>query len=102
MGLGKPPRITRDQQARSYITVIKRNWHLLPYDQLLELLDWTPEQMAFTLREDDFLYVKLGNLKPQCEPLRYQAPDEAALQREREIARIVRDGIPGGRARAEG
>jgi hypothetical protein len=94
MGLGKPPRITKDQQARSYITVIKRNWHLLPYEQLLELLGWTPEQMAFTLREDDFLYVKLGNLKPQCEPLRYQAPDESTLQREREIARIVQEEFP--------
>lgn len=94
MGLGNPPRITRDQQARSYLTVIKRNWHLLPYGQLLDLLAWTPEQMAFTLREDDFLYVKLGNLKPQCEPLRYQASDEAAQQREREIAQIVCEEFP--------
>lgn len=94
MGLGKPPRITRDLQARSYITVIKRNWHLLPYEQLLQLLDWTPEQMAFTLREDDFLYVKLGNLKPQCEPLRYAAPDVATLQRERDIAQIVATDFP--------
>lgn len=94
MGLGDPPRITRDQQARAYITVIKRNWHLLPYGQLLELLGWTPEQMAFTLREDDFLWVKLGNLKPQCEPLRYQPPDENSLRREREIARIVREEFP--------
>ena len=101
MGLGNPPRITGDQQARSYLTVIKRNWHLLPYEQLLQLLGWTPEQMGFTLREDDFLYIKLGNLKPQCEPLRYQPPDEATLQREREIARIVREEFPeAGRAPA--
>src|SRR2546430_2763797 len=40
MGLPKQPRITRDQQQRSYITVIKRNWHLLPYQQLLALLGW--------------------------------------------------------------
>ncbi len=96
MGLGEPPRITRDQQARSYITVIKRNWHLLPYDQLLVLLDWTPEQLAFTLREDDFLWIKLGSLKPECEPLRYQAPDTATLQREREIARVVQEEFPAG------
>jgi hypothetical protein len=32
MGLGAPPQISQDQQTRSYITVIKRNWHLLPYD----------------------------------------------------------------------
>ena len=91
MGLGDPPRITRDQQMRSYITVIKRNWHLLPYEQLLELLDWTPDQLAFTLREDDFLFVKLGMLKPQCEPMHYSQPDEKTLQREREIGRIVRE-----------
>ncbi len=101
MGLGAPPRITRDQQARSYITVIKRNWHLLPYEQLLNLLDWNAEQLAFTLREDDFLWVKLGNLKPQCEPLRYQPPDEAMLRREGEIARIVREEFPKGAAHAE-
>ncbi len=96
LGLAKPPRITADQRRRSYITVIKRNWHLLPYEQLLELLDWTPEQMAFTLREDDFLYVKLGNLKPQCEPLKYVPPDEKTLAREREVARIVHEEFPGG------
>lgn len=94
MGLGNPPRITREQQARSYLTVIKRNWHLLPYEQLLELLDWSPEQMAFTLREDDFLYIKLGNLKPQCEPLRYHPSDDAMVQREQEIAAIVRAEFP--------
>ena len=96
MGLGAPPRISRDQQARSYITVIKRNWHLLPYEQLLELLDWPAEKLAYTLREDDFLFVKLGNLKPRCEPLRYQLPDAAALRREEEIARIVHADFPEG------
>ncbi|MEK7707827.1 MAG: hypothetical protein AAB380_07510, partial [Verrucomicrobiota bacterium] len=96
MGLNGSPRITRDQQARSYLTVIKRNWHLLPYEQLLELLGWPAEQLAFTLREDDFLFIKLGSLKPQCEPLRYQAPDEKTLQREREIARVVREEFPAG------
>jgi hypothetical protein len=102
MGLGDPPRITRDQQMRSYITVIKRNWHLLPYRQLLQLLDWTPEKLAFTLREDDFLWVKLGNLKPHCEPLRYQSPDEDTLRREREIAQIVREAFPEGVIQPDG
>ena len=49
--------------ARGYVTLIRRNWHLLPYDQLLELLGMTPEQLAFTLREDDYLWIKLGSLK---------------------------------------
>ncbi len=101
MGLGDPPRITRDQQRRSYITVIKRNWHLLPYEQLLDLLGWTAEEMAYTLREDDFLYIKLGSLKPQCAPLRYETPNEKTLQREHDIARIMGEEFPGGAARTE-
>jgi hypothetical protein len=96
MGLGAPPPIGRDQQARSYISVIKRNWHLLPYEQLLILLEWTADKLAYTLREDDFLFVKLGNLKPQCAPLRYQPPDRAAVQRQKEIARLVRAEFPQG------
>src|ERR1019366_2748415 len=90
MGLFEQPSITADLQRRSYITVIRRNWHLLPYEQLLSLLDWTPDQMAYTLREDDFLLVKLGNLKPQCEPIRYAPPSETVLARERAIADVLR------------
>ncbi len=95
MGLPKPPTISADQLRRSYITIIRRNWHLLPYEQLLELLGWTPEEMAFTLREDDFLYIKLGNHKPSCPPLRYQAPDEQASARAKEIARILQEEFSG-------
>ncbi len=96
MGLGKPPRITTDQQRRSYITVIRCNWHLLPYEQLLALLGWTPDQLAFTLREDDFLFIKLGSLKPKCEPIRFVASDEATRRREAEIARWVKTEFPRG------
>src|SRR5258708_8975720 len=38
MGLDGPPRITVNQQRRSYITIIRRNCHLLPFSQLLEML----------------------------------------------------------------
>ncbi|MFM7101471.1 MAG: hypothetical protein ACKO3N_09895 [Verrucomicrobiota bacterium] len=90
MGLGEPPRIRPSQQERSYVTIIKRNWHLLLYEQLLALLGWSPERMAFTLREDDVLYWKLGTLKPECPPLRFTPADDACLRREQGIARIVR------------
>ncbi len=96
MGLGEPPRIRRSQQERSFVTIIKRNWHLLPYEQLLALLGWSAERMAFTLREDDVLYWKLGALKPECPPLRFTPADDATLQREQEIARIVRAEFPDG------
>lgn len=89
MGLGPPPAVSEDQLRRSYITIIRRNWHLLPYDQLLTLLQWTEEQMAYTLREDDFLYVKLGNLKPKCAPLRYAPPTPEQEKRAHEIRDVL-------------
>jgi hypothetical protein len=101
MGLAGPPRITSEQQRRSTLTIIRRNWQLLPYEQLLQLLGWTPEQMAFALREDDFLFVKLGNLKPRCAPLRYRPPDAQACNREREIAGVLQAEFPQGVGRPE-
>lgn len=101
MGLTGPAAVTKQQWKRSYITIIKRNWHLLPFDQLLQLLGWTPEEMAFTLREDDFLFVKLGSSKPRCQRLAYQAPDNKVLEREKEIARILREELPSGLGRGE-
>jgi hypothetical protein len=71
MGLSTPPRVNKEWLARGYCTLIRNNWHLLPYEQLLALLGWTAEQLDFTLREDDFLWVKLGKLKPAAEPIRY-------------------------------
>lgn len=91
MGLPPAGTILAEQKSRGYITVIRRNWHLLPYDQLLELLEMTPERLAFTLREDDFLYDKLGSLKPKCQPLRYAPPDEAAQRRAAQIKRVVQE-----------
>jgi hypothetical protein len=89
MGLPAEGTIPPEMKSRGYITLIRRNWHLLPYDQLLQLLEMTPDQLAFTLREDDFLWVKLGRLKPKCDPLRYTSPDEAAQRRAKEIRQVV-------------
>jgi hypothetical protein len=89
MGLPKTAATSSAMRQRGYITLIRRNWHLLPYDQLLTLLDMIPEELAHSLREDDFLFIKLGSLKPKCEALRYQEPDDAARQRAGEIRQIV-------------
>jgi hypothetical protein len=71
-----------------YITIVRRNWHLLPLEQLLALIEMTPEQFAFHLREDDVLYIKLGQ-KPRCEPIRYHEPDEKAKSRAAWIKSVV-------------
>lgn len=89
MGLDPAPAVSSEFRQRGYITLLRRNWHLLPYDQLLMLLDMTAEELDFALREDDFLYVKLGQLKPACEPVRYAPPSDEARARAEEIKQVV-------------
>ncbi len=89
MGLPPAAAIPPEIKTRGYISIIRRNWHLLPYEQLLELIEMTPEQLDFALREDDFLWIKLGMVKPKCEPLHYVAPNAAAQQRAAEIKKLV-------------
>ena len=79
-----------------YITIVRRNWHLLPYEQILQLLGWSAEQLAYTLREDDFFFHKLGQLKPKAQPLRWEEPSVEQKQRAEEIARLVHDKFPNG------
>ena len=71
MGLPAEPEVDPAWLTKGYITVIRANWHLCSYEQIAELLGWTTEKLAFILREDDFLSVKLGNAKPALPPLAY-------------------------------
>jgi hypothetical protein len=96
MGLSDPPQISEDQQRRSYITVVRRNWHLLPYEQLIELLGWNVEKMDYVLREGDGLFWWLGGYKPRVAPLRFSPPTESAKTRAAAIASVIREAFPGG------
>ena len=65
--------IKQDQKSdvwlkKGYITIIRAMWHLLPYEQLLELLEVDADELAVLLREEDFLDIKLKD-KPVCERL---------------------------------
>lgn len=91
MGLPMDAVVSPEMRRRGYVTLIRRNWHLLPYEQLLELLEMTSERLSVMLREEDFLWIKLGRLKPACEPLRYHPPGDAEKQREAEIRRVVEE-----------
>jgi hypothetical protein len=96
MGLEPPRGLTEAQRRRVHLTLIRRNWHLLPYDQILALLGWTSEQLAYTLREDDFFFIKVGSLKPKSLPLLWSEPTAAETAGAAEIARIVQAAFPGG------
>jgi len=46
MGLPDSESVDSRMVKSGYITLVRRNWHLLPYDQLLTLLDMNCEQLA--------------------------------------------------------
>ncbi len=92
MGLPKQTNIQKEWlTSRGYITVLRRNWHLLPYEQLTILLGMTKEELAWKLKEDDFLFVKLGNIKPFCSTLKYQEPSKEMNRKAHEIATWMND-----------
>ncbi len=72
MGLDPEAKVNPLWLTHGYLTVIRANWQLLSYEDLLILLKWTPEKMAYTLKEEDFLWIKVGQLKPDCGKLRYE------------------------------
>lgn len=83
--------------SKGYISVIRALWHILPYEQLLQLLEMNEQQLAVLLREEDFLDIKLGE-KPLCEKVSWR-PLTAAEQRETEkIKQIMRSLPPAGKA----
>ena len=83
MGCGEPAseETQRLWLKRGYITLIRQNWHTLPYPQLLELLGWEPAQLAYALKEDDFLWNKLGRRKPSLAPVVYSPLTASQEQR---------------------
>ena len=92
--MGLPPQGNIEPQwnsSKGYITLIRSNWNLLNYEQLLTLLGTTRKELAWRLKEDDFLYVKLGNFKPLCPPLVYETPDKKTEAKAAEILTWVKE-----------
>jgi hypothetical protein len=69
MGLSPDPKVLGEWRRKGYITIVRRNWQLMPYSQIMKLIDMTREEFSFSLKEDDFLYTKMGFLKPSCPPI---------------------------------
>ena len=91
MGLPAKVEVLPQWRRRGYITVLRRNWHLLDYAQLMQVLDMSRKELRFSLMEDDFLWVKLGCLKPKCAPLKWCAEEVAATSAaRRRIAAVLK------------
>lgn len=89
MGLLAISEIPTSWRARGYLTIIRNNWHLLSFDQLLMLLDMSEEQLAFILKEDDFFWHKMGCLKPTVESVVYRPLTDAESQSACDIAACI-------------
>ena len=75
---------------RGYITIIRRMWHILPYEQLLELLGINAETLARLMREDDFLDIKLSD-KPYCERVEWRELTETEKAQTQRIKQVMKE-----------
>lgn len=92
--MGLPEQRNIDEwRDKGYITIIKSLWHILPYEQLCEVLDWDEEKLAYTIKEDDFLNVKLGFFKPACEPIYYTPLTEEEKKKTKKIKETITECI---------
>ena len=85
--------LLRKWRERGYITIIKAVWHVLPYEQIMQLLDLTRDELSFILLEDDFLYYKLGECKPECEPVYFRELTVAEMQATARIRKAMEKDI---------
>ncbi len=82
-----------------YMTVIRNNWFLLPYNQLLVLLGFSQEKLDFILKNEDFFGEKLGSFKPELEEVTYTPLNKEQIAETEKIARIVACGYRDGFAK---
>lgn len=73
---------------KGYITIIRRMWHLLPYEQLLELLGMEEQELAVLMREEDFLDIKLSE-KPLCPPITWRELTDEETRQTAEIRQVM-------------
>ena len=90
MGLDPDAPINPLWRKRGYITLIRDTWHTLTMEQQCRMLDITQEELDTILREDDFLWVKFGCIKPITEGAKYEPPTEETVKRCQEICEFVK------------
>ena len=73
-----------------YISIIRNNWYILPYSQIREMLGFSEEKFEFVIKEEDFLWVKLGSFKPECESVFYTPLTDNQIVQTEKIAKTVK------------
>ena len=93
MGLNPEQEVDENWLKRGYLTIIRNNWHLCSYEQILTFLDITDKELAFVLKEDDFFWIKLGCLKPSVTPPQYAPLTEKELEQTEKIKNLFKDDL---------
>lgn len=76
--------------TRGYITIIRNNWNVLPYEQIMTLVGMAEERFDFVINKEDFLWFKLGKYKTQCDEVKYSPLTDEEIARTEEIAKTVK------------
>jgi hypothetical protein len=91
--LGLPPydeKSCRTWIEYGYLTIIRENWLLLNYSQLLKLLGFSEDQLYRVLMEDDFMFHKMGACKPFCPEVSWHELSQTELQETAKIREIIK------------
>lgn len=78
MGLDPRAGVAADWARGGYVTILRRNWQLLPYSQILEVSGLSRKDLRHALMYDDFLLSKLGADKPAAARIVWSADAEAS------------------------
>ena len=96
LGLNPEEPVNPEWQKRGYLTIIRNNWHLCTYEQILTLLHISEGELAFILKEDDFMWIKLGGIKPAVEAPQYAPLTEQQMEQTVQIAEMLKIRFPAG------
>lgn len=89
--MGLDPELKADPvwRKRGYVTIVRNMWHMLSYDQICTVLDLTQSEFDIVLKEDDFLFTKLGVISPRCEDALYRELTKEEEEKARKIKETV-------------
>lgn len=96
LGLNPDEPVNPLWEKRGFLTTIRENWHLCTYEQILTLLNISAEELAFILKEDDFMWIKLGGMKLAVEAPQYAPLTDEELQQTEKIVELLKDKFPAG------
>ena len=101
LGLDPEQSVDSVWDKRGYLTLIRNNWQICTYEQILTLLDISEEMLAFILKEDDFMWYKMGEFKPIVKAPLYAPLNQNQLQKTKRIPELLETRFTAGNGKQE-